>query len=72
MQPPIAAAVSGSAKDYRAESTLARLLGSGMRLTLFKSLHGRLPNDLKDLPVLLNSQSSIPYAQIIKVNQEPY
>ena len=30
MSPPVAAIVPGAAKDYKAESTLARLLGSGM------------------------------------------
>jgi hypothetical protein len=36
MSPPIAAAVPGAAKDYNAESTLARLLGSGMSLVIFE------------------------------------
>ena len=61
---PIAAAVPGSAaKDYKAESTLARLLGSGMSLILFGDSSKIWADNLQALPVLLSSLSSTLYCR---------
>lgn len=60
---PIAAAKGGSASgDYKKESTLARLLGSG--ITWLKQWVVEIKaNAVQDLPVLLSSLSSIQYAE---------
>ena len=56
---PIPVASPGSAsKDYKRESTVARLLGSGMSLIGEDLI---LSDTLQDLPVLLSSLFSIPY-----------
>jgi hypothetical protein len=62
---PIAAvpAVGSASKDYKRESTLARLLGSGMSPELSRSV-GSSSNSLQDLPVLLSLLSSIQYDHI--------
>ena len=70
MSPPIASALPGSAaKDYKAESTLARLLGSGTYFDNSTTLLN-LSNNLQDLPVLLNSLSSTLYTRNRSLNDK--
>jgi len=63
MSPIVTAKGEGSASgDYRKESTLARLLGSGMNWLSRMNNRGKA-NVVQDLPELLSSLSSILYAK---------